>query len=55
MSGRLAGVLFLVICVVLAALLLLHAVASIVTGAAFAGALVALGLASGGFRRRNPK
>jgi len=52
MSGKLAALILLSSGVVLAALLLLKVVPPIVAGAVFAVDLVALGVLSGGFRRR---
>jgi hypothetical protein len=52
MNGRLASLLFLGVCIVLAVLLLNHSIKPVVSGAIFAGALVVLGGLSRGFRRR---
>lgn len=52
MSGRLAGGLLVAVSLLLAVLLLTGAIGPSASGLAFALALVALGLASGGFRRR---
>ncbi len=52
MKGRIAGFLFLGICVLLAILLLAGAISPVVSGALFAAALVVLGGFSGGFRRK---
>ncbi len=51
MRAKPAGLLFLGICIVLAALLLKKVLTFLVSGFAFAVALVILGLLSGGFRR----
>jgi hypothetical protein len=51
MKGSLAGLLFLLVCVVLAALLLAHVVKPLVSGMIFAIALVVFGIVSRGFRR----
>jgi hypothetical protein len=51
MKGSLAGLLFLGVCVALAALLLAHVIRPVVSGAVFAIALVVFGLLSRGFRR----
>jgi hypothetical protein len=51
MKGSLAGLLFLVVCIVLAALLLAHVIKPVVSGAIFAIALVVFGIVSRGFRR----
>ena len=53
MNGKVARFLFLGVCVVLAALLLIRAISIVVSGAVFAVALVVLGGAFGGFRRRS--
>lgn len=52
MNGRVAGFIFLAICVVLAILLLTRAIKPLSSGIIFAVALVVLGILSGGFRRR---
>ncbi len=51
MNGRTAGRVFLGFCIVLAALLLLDVIGPKTSGVAFAVALVALGVASKGFKR----
>jgi len=51
MSGRIAGLLFLAVCLVLAVLLLLGLISPIMSGSVFAVVLVLLGAASRGFRR----
>ncbi len=51
MKAKPAGLLFLGVCIVLAALLLKKVLTFLVTGFAFAIVLVTLGLLSGGFRR----
>ena len=50
MKGRTASMVFLGFCIVLAALLMLDVIGPTTSGWAFAVALVALGLASKGFR-----
>jgi len=52
MSGRLAGIIFVAICVVLAILLLTKVTTVIASGIIFAIALVLLGLLSRGFREK---
>lgn len=52
MSRRTAGLAFLGLCIVLAALLLAQVITPIVSGCIFAVALVAFGLASRGFARK---
>ena len=52
MKGRVAGLIFLGVCIILAVLLLTGAISPIVSGAIFALALVLLGGFSGGFRRK---
>ena len=52
MNSKVARFLFLGVCVVLAALLLIRAISIVVGAAVFAVALVVLGGAFGGFRRR---
>ncbi len=52
MTGRTASFLLLTLCVVLALLLFGGGISGVTGGWAFAIALVGLGLASGGFRRR---
>jgi len=51
MKGKAAGFLFLGICVILAALLLLKVISPLVSGIVFAVALATLGALSGGFRK----
>ncbi|MFQ5701516.1 MAG: hypothetical protein ACE5HU_06710 [Acidobacteriota bacterium] len=51
MTGRVAGLLFLSICLLLAILLMLGRISSVASGSAFAAALVVLGGLSRGFRR----
>ncbi len=51
MKGKPAGLLFLAICVILAALLLTRAITPLVSGCVFAVALATLGGLSGGFRK----
>jgi hypothetical protein len=52
MKGKTAGLLFLAVCIVLAALLLLKVITPLVSGSLFAVALVLLGGLSRGFSRR---
>ena len=52
MKAGTAGLFFLAVCVILAVLLILDVITPIVSGAVFAIALVLLGGASGGFRKR---
>ncbi|MBP1694077.1 MAG: hypothetical protein H6Q37_1960 [Chloroflexi bacterium] len=52
MKGTTAGLIFLGVCIVLAALLFAKVLTPIVSGILFAAALVFLGLLSGGFRRK---
>jgi hypothetical protein len=52
---RIAAFAFLIVCVVLAALLLVHATTPVIASAAFAIALAILGGASAGFRKRRPQ
>ena len=52
MNGKLAGLLFLGVCVVLAALLLTQAITPTTGSALFAVVLVVLGGLSGGFRKK---
>lgn len=52
MSGRIAGIIFLLICVILAILLLTKTISSITSAGIFAVALVILGGLSRGFRGR---
>lgn len=51
MSGKTAGLVFLGVCIALAAVVLLGALEPLVSGAVFAVALVALGGVSKGFTR----
>jgi len=51
MSGKFAGLIFLVICIFLAILLLADIITSTVSGILFAIALVLLGLLSKGFKK----
>ena len=51
-NSKVARFLFLGVCVVLAVLLLIRAISIVVSAAVFAVALVVLGGAFGGFRRR---
>lgn len=51
MDGRLAGILFVGSCTVLALLLLTDLISPLVSGSVFAIALVVLGGLSGGFRK----
>ena len=53
MSGRIAGILFLIICVVLAILLVTNTINSFTSAGIFAVALVVLGSLSKGFKRRD--
>lgn len=52
MQGKTAGLVFLGVCVILAALLLTKTITPIQSGTAFALALVLLGGISGGFRKQ---
>lgn len=52
MDGRIAGFIFLGVCVVLAGLLFAGTISPLTGGALFAAALVLLGGGSRGFRRR---
>lgn len=52
MNGKIAGFVFLGICVILAALLLTKTIAPMQSGTVFAIALVLLGGFSGGFRKQ---
>jgi len=52
MPGKLAGLIFLAICIILAILLLTKVTTPILSGILFAIAIVTLGLASQGFRRK---
>ena len=52
MNGKAAAFVLLGICALLAALLLAGTIRPVIAGGAFAAALVVLGVASGGFRRR---
>ncbi len=51
MRGKPAGLVFLGICLILAALLLTKAITPLVSGSVFAAALVILGGMSRGFRK----
>lgn len=55
MNGKIAALLFLAVCVVLATLLAAGIIGPPVSGSIFAIALVLLGGMSGGFRKRNSK
>ncbi len=52
MDGRVAGLVFLGVCVVLAALLLVRVITPVISGSVFAIALVLFGGVSRGFGRR---
>ena len=52
MSGRLAGIIFVAFCVILAILLLTKMITMIASGIIFAIVLVFLGLLSHGFRKK---
>ncbi len=52
MDGRVAGLVFLGVCVVLATLLLARVITPVISGSVFAIALALLGGVSRGFRRR---
>ena len=52
MTGKTAGLMFLGVCIVLAFLLLTHAISPVVSGTIFAGSLLLFGSLSSGFRRR---
>ncbi len=52
MKGKLAGLIFLGICVILAILLLTGVISAIVSGIVFAIALFVLGAISNGFRKK---
>jgi len=52
MNGKKAALSLIVVCAALAILLLTGTIKSIVAGGVFAAALVVLGVASGGFRKR---
>jgi hypothetical protein len=52
MNGKTAGMVFLGVCVILAALLLAKAITPFLSGIAFAIALILLGGFSGGFRKK---
>ncbi len=54
MKGKVAGFLFLGICIILAALLLTNTITPLVSGCVFAVALATLGGLSGGFKE-SPK
>jgi hypothetical protein len=51
-TGKYAGLTFLVICILLAILLLTKTITSITSGIIFAAALVVLGILSNGFRKK---
>jgi len=51
MQGRLARVLFLAVCCVLATLALFHRITPVTTGILFAASLMILGVASHGFKK----
>ena len=55
MSGKLASIIFLSACIVIAALILTRIVTPNEGGVAFAIALVALGVLSDGFKRKPTK
>ena len=55
MDRRTAAFVFLIVCVLLAALLLMQAITPVIASAAFAVALAILGGASAGFRKRGPR
>ncbi|MEW5843937.1 MAG: hypothetical protein AB1775_11815 [Bacteroidota bacterium] len=55
MSGKLASIIFLSACIVIAALILTRIVTPNEGGVAFAIALVALGVLSDGFKRKPKK
>jgi len=52
MTGKNAGLTFLIICIFLAILLLTKTITSITSGIIFAVALVGLGIFSNGFRKK---
>ncbi len=52
MTGKYAGLTFLVVCILLAILLLTKTITSTVNGIIFAIALVVLGILSNGFRKK---
>jgi uncharacterized membrane protein YgaE (UPF0421/DUF939 family) len=52
MSGKLAGVIFVGICILLAILLLTRVTTGLISGILFAISLVVLGLFSQGFRKK---
>ena len=52
MGGKRAGIIFAILCLVLAILLLMNMLPPLTVGMVFAAALVALGTVSNGFRRR---
>lgn len=52
MKGKIAGFVFLGVCVILAVLLLAGAITPTLSGTVFAIALVLLGGCSGGFRKK---
>jgi hypothetical protein len=51
MNGRIAGLLFLAVCLTIAVLLLTRIVTPLIGGLVFAGALIVLGGSSRGFRK----
>jgi len=53
MDGKIAVILLVNICVILAVLLLIQAVTPLISGVIFAIVLVTLGVLSKGFRRRS--
>lgn len=55
MSGKLASILFLVICIVIATLILTRIVTPNEGGIAFTTVLVILGVISDGFKRKSKK
>jgi len=53
MDGKIAAIVLLNICVILAILLLIRAITPLVSGIVFAFVLVTLGILSKGFHRQN--
>jgi hypothetical protein len=53
MDGKIATIVLLNICVILAILLVIRAITPLVSGIVFAFVLVTLGILSKGFRRQN--
>lgn len=51
MNGRIAGLLFLAVCLVIAVLLLTRTISPLLSSLVFAGALLILGGRSRGFRK----